>query len=146
MNATNADNEPETFMQSNTPKNLDKTGIWITTVCAIHCLLLPLILPLLAMSGLAFIGEDTLENSILGLSVFVGLWSLISGARKHGKWHLLTLLLLGAAIYSQRDVLGHWGEPVIILFGAGLIIYAHVSNLRLMRKLTFTATQQPIQS
>jgi hypothetical protein len=96
------------------------------------------------MAGLAFIGEDALENTILGLSVFVGLWSLVSGARKHGNWNLLTLLLLGAAIYSQRDVLGHWGEPVIILFGAGLIIYAHVSNLRLIKKLAFTSSQQPL--
>ncbi|HAR56141.1 MAG TPA: MerC domain-containing protein, partial [Idiomarina baltica] len=26
-------------------QKLDRAGIWITTVCAIHCLLLPLILP-----------------------------------------------------------------------------------------------------
>ena len=134
-------------MSAGTSKNLDKAGIWITTLCAIHCLLLPVILPLLAMAGLAFIGEDALENTILGLSVVVGLWSLISGARKHGKWHLLSLLLLGAVIYSQRDILGHWGEPIIILFGAGLIIYAHVSNLRLNRKLNFsTLAEEPAQN
>jgi len=127
-------------------KNLDKAGIWVTTLCAIHCLLLPVILPLLAMAGLAFIGEDFLENAILGLSVVIGLLSLVSGARKHGKWHLLSLLLLGAFIYSQRDILGHWGEPVIILFGAGLIIYAHVSNLRLNRKLNFSpVAEEPVQ-
>ncbi|MGM0630091.1 MAG: MerC domain-containing protein [Pseudomonadota bacterium] len=134
-------------MSAGTSKNLDKAGIWITTLCAIHCLLLPVILPLLAMAGLAFIGEDALENTILGLSVVVGLWSLISGARKHGNWHLLSLLLLGAVIYSQRDILGHWGEPIIILFGAGLIIYAHVSNLRLNRKLNFsTIAEEPAQN
>lgn len=98
------------------------------------------------MAGLAFIGEDLLENTILGFSVVIGLLSLISGARKHGKWHLLSLLLLGAFIYSQRDILGHWGEPVIILFGAGLIIYAHVSNLRLSRKLNFSSVaEEPVQ-
>lgn len=133
-------------MSATASKNLDKAGIWVTTLCAIHCLLLPVILPLLAMAGLAFIGEDLLENTILGLSVVIGLLSLISGARKHGQWHLLSLLLLGAFIYSQRDILGHWGEPVIILFGAGLIIYAHVSNLRLSRKLNFApVAEEPVQ-
>ena len=133
-------------MSATASKNLDKAGIWVTTLCAIHCLLLPVILPLLAMAGLAFIGEDLLENTILGFSVVIGLFSLISGARKHGKWHLLSLLLLGAFIYSQRDILGHWGEPVIILFGAGLIIYAHVSNLRLSRKLNFSSVaEEPVQ-
>lgn len=126
-------------MSAAAPKNLDKAGIWITTLCAIHCLLLPVILPLLALAGLAFIGEDLLENTVLGLSVIIGLLSLVNGARKHGKWYLLSLLLLGAVIYSQRDIFGPWGEPVIILFGAGLIIYAHVSNLRLSRKLHFSA-------
>ena len=109
--------------------------MWITTLCAIHCLLLPLILPLLALAGLAFIGEDLLENTILGLSVAVGLWSLIGGARKHGEWRLLVPLLAGALIYSQRDILGHLGEPFIILLGASLIIYAHWSNLRRSRKV-----------
>ncbi|TDP27849.1 MerC mercury resistance protein [Idiomarina aquatica] len=116
-------------------KRLDRAGMWITTLCAIHCLLLPLILPLLALAGLAFIGEDLLENSILGLSVAVGLWSLIGGARKHGEWRLLVPLLAGALIYSQRDILGHLGEPFIILLGASLIIYAHWSNLRRSRKV-----------
>lgn len=133
-------------MSAAIPKNLDKAGIWITTLCAIHCLLLPVILPLLALAGLAFIGEDLLENTVLGLSVIIGLLSLVNGARKHGKWYLLSLLLLGAVIYSQRDIFGPWGEPVIILFGAGLIIYAHVSNLRLSRKLHFSAAaEEPVQ-
>lgn len=133
-------------MSAALPKNLDKAGIWITTLCAIHCLLLPVILPLLALAGLAFIGEDLLENTVLGLSVIIGLLSLVNGARKHGKWYLLSLLLLGAVIYSQRDIFGPWGEPVIILFGAGLIIYAHVSNLRLSRKLHFSAAaEEPVQ-
>lgn len=116
-------------------KRLDKAGMWITTLCAIHCLLLPLILPLLALAGLAFIGEDLLENTILGLSVVVGLWSLVGGARKHGEWRLLIPLLAGALIYSQRDILGHLGEPFIILVGASLIIYAHWSNLQRSRKV-----------
>lgn len=116
-------------------KKLDRAGMWITTVCAIHCLLLPLILPLLALAGLAFIGEDLLENAILGLSVVVGLVSLVGGARRHGEWRLLVPLLVGAVIYSQRDILGPWGEPAIILLGAGLIIYAHWSNLQRTRQL-----------
>ena len=133
-------------MSATASKNLDKAGIWVTTLCAIHCLLLPVILPLLALAGLAFIGEDLLENTVLGLSVIIGLLSLVNGARKHGKWYLLSLLLLGAVIYSQRDIFGPWGEPVIILFGAGLIIYAHVSNLRLSRKLHFSAAaEEPVQ-
>lgn len=126
-------------MTLNKQKKLDRAGMWITTLCAIHCLLLPLILPLLALAGLAFIGEDLLENTILGLSVVVGLWSLVGGARQHGEWRLLVLLLAGAFIYSLRDILGPIGEPFIILLGAGMIIYAHWSNLKRSRRITSVA-------
>jgi len=69
----------------------------------------------------------------------VGLTALIGGAKQHGKWSLLIPLLAGALIYSQRDILGPWGEPVIIAVGAGLIIYAHISNLRRSRKIMASA-------
>lgn len=121
-------------------KRLDRAGMWITTLCAIHCLLLPLILPMLALAGFAFIGEDALENTILGLSVIVGLWSLVGGARRHGQWLLLLPLLAGALIYSQRDIFGHMGEPFIILLGAGLIIYAHWSNLKRSRRINLSSS------
>ncbi|PYE32412.1 MerC mercury resistance protein [Idiomarina fontislapidosi] len=124
-------------------RKLDRAGIWITTICAIHCLLLPLILPLLALIGFSFLGEDLLENAILGISVVVGLAALIGGAKQHGKWSLLLPLVAGAFIYSQRDLLGPWGEPVIIALGAGLIIYAHISNLRRSRKLS-ASTATPL--
>ncbi|RUO76620.1 MerC domain-containing protein [Idiomarina tyrosinivorans] len=124
---------------------LDKTGMWVTTVCAIHCLLLPLILPLLSVIGLSFIGEDLLENTVLSFSIAIGLLALFMGARKHKKWWLMLLLLGGAVIYSNRDIFGPWGEPVIILLGAGMIIYAHWVNLRwsLRLRAQHTSTAAP---
>jgi len=122
-------------------KSLDKTGMWVTAICAVHCLLLPVILPMLSIIGLSFIGAETLEKTILGTSILVGAIALSLGTRQHSRWYPIVLLLAGGLIYSQKDVMGELGEPLIILAGASLIIFAHWINLRLLRANAATASQ-----
>ena len=116
-----------------TQRSLDKTGIWVTTLCALHCLALPVILPLLSVIGLSFIGEEFLELTILSLSIVIGLIALGFGVRKHAQWYPLLLLICGGAVYWNKDSFGEFAEPLVILIGAGLIIAAHWVNLRLVR-------------
>lgn len=119
-----------------TQRSLDKTGMWVTTLCALHCLLLPVILPLLSLIGLSFLGEELLERIILGTSILLGAVALTSGMRKHARVYPFIILLLGGFVYWNKDSLGEMGEPVIILVGAGLIIAAHWINLRLVRSIS----------
>jgi|SRR5690554_3442720 len=119
-----------------TQRSLDKTGIWVTTLCALHCLLLPVILPLLSLIGLSFLGEELLERMILGTSIVVGLIALFSGMRKHTRFYPLVLLIAGGFVYWHKDSLGEMAEPLIIFIGAGLIIAAHWVNLRLVRAIS----------
>lgn len=116
-----------------TQQSLDKTGMWVTTLCALHCLLLPVILPVLSLIGLSFIGATLLERIILSTSIVVGLIALLAGMRKHARFYPLTMLFAGGVIYWHKDIFGAMGEPLIILVGAGLIIAAHWINLRLVR-------------
>ena len=114
-------------------KSLDKTGIWVTTICALHCLLLPVLLPVLAMLGVSFLGETLLERIILSLSLLIGAIAMVTGFRHHRHVTPLILLALGGVIYWYKDIFGHLGEPVLILAGAGLIVLGHVKNVRLTR-------------
>lgn len=123
-----------------TQRSLDKTGMWVTTLCALHCLLLPVILPMLSLIGLSFIGEELLERVILGTSIVLGLVALIGGIRQHARFYPLVLLIAGGFIYWHKDSLGEMGEPVIILLGASLIIAAHWVNLRLVRSTSVLTT------
>ncbi|WP_417686618.1 MerC domain-containing protein [Pseudidiomarina gelatinasegens] len=118
-----------------TQRSLDKTGMWVTTLCALHCLLLPVILPILSLIGLSFLGEELLERLILGTSIVLGLVALVSGMRQHARMYPLVLLVAGGFVYWHKDSLGDMGEPLIILIGAGLIIAAHWVNLRLVRSI-----------
>lgn len=119
-----------------TQRSLDKTGIWVTTLCALHCLLLPVILPMLSLIGLSFIGEEMLERTILSISLIVGFVALLIGMRKHLRFYPLVLLFAGGVVYWHKDSLGEIGEPAIILVGASLIIAAHWVNLKLTRAAT----------
>ncbi|WP_301898879.1 MerC domain-containing protein [Pseudidiomarina terrestris] len=108
--------------------------MWVTAVCALHCLLLPVILPMLSLIGLSFIGEELLERVILGTSIVLGLVALLMGMRQHLRVYPLLLLVAGGFIYWHKDSLGEVGEPAIILLGASLIVLAHWVNLKLTRQ------------
>lgn len=112
-------------------QSLDKAGIWVTTLCALHCLLLPVIIPMLSVIGLGFIGATILERTILGASLLVGAIALSQGVRRHRQVYPVGLLIAGGTLYWFKDVFGASMEPWVILLGAALIVSAHWVNLRL---------------
>lgn len=110
---------------------MDKLGIWVSSLCAVHCLALP-ILPILATT---VFGEVWFERLILSISILVGLVSLLLGSiRHHGQYYPLLFLVVGGVIYWNKGALGDEWEPLTIAVGAGLIIAGHWINLRLCRQ------------
>ncbi|MEG3766289.1 MerC domain-containing protein [Alteromonas sp. 14N.309.X.WAT.G.H12] len=116
------------------PTKLDRMGIWISGLCAVHCLALPVILPLLPLLGSTFFAQLWFERTILTISMLIGGVALTSGAlRYHGQYYPLVLLFTGGGIYWFKDIFGHEFEPFTIAVGALLIISGHVINMRLCR-------------
>ncbi|CAA0351550.1 MerC-like membrane protein [Alteromonas infernus] len=117
------------------PTKLDKLGIWVSSLCALHCLALPVLIPLLPLVGSSFFAQVWFERTILTFSLIVGAVALISGAvRYHGKYYPLILLFTGGAIYWHKDIFGHHYEPFTIALGAALIVAGHWFNMRLCRQ------------
>lgn len=114
-------------------KPLDKTGIWLAIVCALHCLLVPVLLPTLSLLGLSFLGWEVLERVVLSFSLVIGAAAILIGMRHHQSFIPLLLLLVGGVFYVQKNHFGHGFEPVMVLAGAALIVTAHVINLQLCR-------------
>ena len=118
--------------RSNTNNLLDKMGIWTSSLCALHCLLLPILVPLLPYVGATFFADSWFERSILTVSLMIGFWALLSGFyRYHRQLYPLYSLVLGGLIYWNKDMFGEAYEPFTIAVGAVLIIAAHIINLRL---------------
>ncbi|WP_102794870.1 MerC domain-containing protein [Bowmanella denitrificans] len=118
---------------SNKSNNLlDKMGIWASSLCALHCLLLPVLIPLLPFVGASFFADAWFERSILTVSMIIGFWALLSGFyHYHRQIYPLYSLVLGGLIYWNKDMFGHEYEPFTIAVGAVLIIAAHLINLKL---------------
>ncbi|MCH8493741.1 MAG: MerC domain-containing protein [Idiomarina sp.] len=114
-------------------KPLDKAGIIVAVLCALHCLLVPVVLPTLALMGLSFLGYELFERIILGLSLFIGGIAVVMGMRHHQSWFPLLFLVLGGVLYFNKDAFGHGWEPLMIVSGAALIVVAHILNLYLCR-------------
>lgn len=113
---------------------LDRLGIWASSLCALHCLLLPILIPVLPYVSASFFADDWFEKTILSLSMIIGFWALLSGFyRYHRQLYPLYSLLLGGLIYWNKDMFGEAYEPFTIALGAILIVAAHVVNIRLCK-------------
>lgn len=122
-------------MSANSSNNfLDRMGIWASSLCALHCLLLPILIPLIPYIGASFVAQDWFERSILTISMVIGFWALLSGFyRYHRQIYPLYSLVLGGLIYWNKDMFGEAYEPFTIATGALLIIAAHIINFKLCK-------------
>ncbi|QJR80522.1 MerC domain-containing protein [Alteromonas pelagimontana] len=117
------------------PSKLDRMGIWISSLCAFHCLALPVVVPLLPLIGSTFFAQVWFERTILSISIVMGTVALLVGAvRYHGQYYPLALLLSGGGIYWFKNIFGSAYEPFTIATGALLIVAGHWINMRLCRQ------------
>ena len=128
------DAAPEEAVEVPSNQWLDRLGIWISSLCALHCLALPLLLPVAPLIASSFVAEAWFERSILSFSILLGFAALFVGFHKyHRQLYPMYSLVLGGLIYWHKDIFGEQYEPFTIALGAFLIIAAHVVNLRLCK-------------
>lgn len=126
---------------------LDMLGFSASTICAIHCALIPVILLFLPLIGLEFIHNPVIEFALIGLSLVIGIYTLRSGYLKHhGRLYPTVLFILGLAIivwghfFAGHEIHeGHIDEittmsiigAIVIPVGAIMIAIAHYMNRKM---------------
>lgn len=109
---------------------LDRAGILLSGLCAIHCLVGLLLVTALGLGGELLLAPE-IHRIGLGLAIVVGLVTIGLGALRHGR--LLPLLVAGGGLSLMGGALaaGHGPmEPVLTIMGVALVASAHVMNLR----------------
>lgn len=114
------------------PSWLDRWGIFISSICLVHCLALPIVIALLpAMSS--FLPPDNWVHPVLiGLALPVTGVALMRGYLTHRAWRAPLLGAAGLALISAGVLLDALPVAAAILTVAGglLVAAAHVTNWR----------------
>jgi cyanate permease len=118
-----------------TQLSLDLTGFWVSVICGLHCVAVPVLVSFAALNVTAGLHES-IEYSVLGLSSLLGTASLLPSFFRHDRnirpvvMLILGFICIGTAHLLMEDV---W-EPVLTGIGALLIAGAHILNFRLCKK------------
>jgi len=111
---------------------LDNIGITASTLCAIHCAIVPLIFTSLPLLGLGFLTNPWFEWGMIILAFIIGVSSIcLSYFRTHRRLLPLTLLVIGFAIIICGHLfISNWIEGIIVPLGGLTIAAAHFVNYK----------------
>lgn len=128
--------------------SLDKAGIWLSSLCAVHCVLSVVIVTALGLGSLIPEGHahdhhSTLHQSAsfllepmwheLGLALAITIAALTLGANavRHGRTKNLLLGTVGIILMASALMVPHGlGEAFLTIAGVFLVACAHIGNLR----------------
>jgi len=111
---------------------LDKVGSVLSIGCAVHCILTPIIIPLLPMLGF-FIGHDGYFHLILSaLIVGIAALALIPGYLKHHNLAPIISASIGIVLIVSMGIFEHFTESILVIVptivGSSLIVLGHYLN------------------
>ena len=109
---------------------LDRVGVLLSGLCALHC-----IAGLLLVAGLGLGGEVLLAPAIhrvgLALAIAVGAVTLVIGVARHRDPRPLQIGAGGIALMAVALMVGHGAaEALFTIAGVSLLGRAHIRNLR----------------
>jgi hypothetical protein len=111
---------------------LDRIGMTASTLCAIHCAIVPMLITSLPLLGLGFLANPWFEWSMIIFALFIGIYAIGSSYFKtHHKFLPMLLLIIGFLIIIAGHLfITSWREAIIVPIGGLLIATAHFFNVR----------------
>jgi hypothetical protein len=107
-------------------------GVVAATCAALCCAGAPIIVSVLAATGLSFLRKDAILIPVIAISLLIALWGFWTSRRIHGSWVPVVLGFAGALMLVAGVVYLH-GTIAKLFIGAGtlLLLTATVWNARL---------------
>ena len=114
----------------------DKLSITLSTVCAIHCLLVPLLVSLAPSLAVLNLEDEKFHFWMIIGVIPSSIYALTLGCKKHERYQLLLLGLVGLfllvmALIVEDIGITVVGEQSLTLAGATLLAVGHWFNFRL---------------
>jgi MerC mercury resistance protein len=109
---------------------LDRVGIVISGLCAVHCLLGIVLVSVLGLGGEILL-SPAIHRYGLAFAVLVGVVTLGLGAMRHGQRMPLVIGGCGLVLMSLGLIVPHGlPEAALTIAGVALVAIAHIRNLR----------------
>jgi hypothetical protein len=109
---------------------LDRVGVLLSGLCAIHCVLGLVLVTALGLGGEALLAPSIHEYG-LALAILVGAVTLGLGALRHGQLGPLLIGACGITLMGLALAVPHGvAEAALTIMGVGLVAAAHIRNLR----------------
>lgn len=121
----------------------DKIGSVLSSLCAVHCMCMPVLIGLLPILGLSFLGSHKFEHIACITMILLAAGCVWWGCRVHRQWGLLALLAAGATLIvyiqfggapGENEARTDWHEAIAMFIGGSLIATSHLLNLKLRRR------------
>jgi MerC mercury resistance protein. len=116
-------------MSSLNPQKVDQIGIITSSICALHCLALPLLLSVGLIGGATDLLHVVGERIVLILSLIIAAFSIYNGLTRHGRVIPQLLIGLGLAMVVSGVVIMH-GQHILTAIGGVLLVVGHWLNWR----------------
>jgi MerC mercury resistance protein len=109
---------------------LNRVGILLSGLCAVHCLLGLALVSVLGLGGQLLL-SPAIHRYGLGLAVLVGVMTLGVGAVRHGQLMPLLIGSCGLVLMALGLFVPHGTpEAALTIAGVALVASAHIRNLR----------------
>ncbi len=114
----------------------DNLGIGASTICLIHCMILPVMLVVFPTVTLAWLADDSMHVPLLAALILPAAIAAITGflAHKHLSTAVIMAFGLGAVTlgtFAQQVGLPHSLEIPVMVLGSLTLIGAHWANRKL---------------
>lgn len=115
----------------------DALGIAASTLCLIHCLVLPFVVMLLPALGANFVHDDRTHYFLAFFVTAFCLMGIVPGYLRHSRRQVLLLMLSGLtmvlfATFASAHLMGEMWEIPLITAGNLMVVGAHLTNRRLL--------------
>ena len=121
-------------MKNETKANIDLLGICTSVLCMLHCLAIPLLIVLGLDSVLRVVDQEWIEMGILLASLTIGALAFYRGYSRHKRIFIPFTFLVGFLLIANGEsVSPEWAGLTLSVFGACIIAFAHIQNMRWMR-------------
>ena len=118
---------------------LDGSAVFISAVCAVHCLALPALLVLFPLLGGTIMADEAFHAVLLWVILPTSILAVGLAMFRHRDWIVLALVGIGLAILVGAALWAHdhaeaWVDVAMSITGGMILAVGHIRNFMICRR------------